>query len=67
MASDQAGRIDNGSLDALFREARTHHVWLHRPVPNDLLQELYELTKMGPTSAWCMIDGLIACIMTNRA
>jgi 3-hydroxypropanoate dehydrogenase len=44
-------RVDGGALDALFREARTHSVWLPRPVPKELLREAYDLAKMGPTSA----------------
>lgn len=44
-------RVDGEALDALFREARTHSTWLPRPVPRDLLREVYDLAKMGPTSA----------------
>ncbi|HEX3810145.1 MAG TPA: malonic semialdehyde reductase [Rhizomicrobium sp.] len=39
------------ALDQLFREARTHNVFQNRPVPEALLREAVELTKMGPTSA----------------
>src|SRR5262245_50011628 len=39
------------ALDQLFREARTHVAWLPRPVGDDVLRELYELMKWGPTSA----------------
>src|ERR1700676_446870 len=41
------------SLDILFRKARTHRAWLPKPVSNDLLRELYDLMKCGPTSANC--------------
>jgi 3-hydroxypropanoate dehydrogenase len=41
------------ALDALFRTARTQNKWLDRPVPDALLRELYDLTKMRPTSANC--------------
>jgi 3-hydroxypropanoate dehydrogenase len=37
-------------LDQLFFKARTHHHWLDKPVPLALLHQLYEATKMGPTS-----------------
>ncbi|WP_332672203.1 malonic semialdehyde reductase [Aromatoleum sp.] len=37
----------------LFREARTHNVWLDRPVSDETLLELYDLMKWGPTSANC--------------
>jgi 3-hydroxypropanoate dehydrogenase len=39
------------ALDTLFREARTHSVWLPTPVSDELLQQVYDLFKFGPTSA----------------
>jgi len=39
------------ALDQLFTQARTHHHWLARPVPDELLHRLYDLLKFGPTSA----------------
>lgn len=41
------------SLDLIFRNARTHNVWLAKDVPDALLQEVYELAKMGATAANC--------------
>jgi 3-hydroxypropanoate dehydrogenase len=38
-------------LDLLFREARTHTVWIDRSVDDDLLRQVYDLAKFGPTSA----------------
>lgn len=46
-------RIDEAALDRLFREARTHFAWQPREVPDALLQELFALVRMGPTSANC--------------
>jgi len=46
-----AERLDDRSLDALFREARTHYKWLPRPVSDETLRELYEVLKWAPTSA----------------
>jgi 3-hydroxypropanoate dehydrogenase len=43
--------LNNEALDVLFRTARTHNVWLDKPVSEDLLHQLYDLTKYGPTSA----------------
>jgi len=37
--------------DLLFREARTHSAWLDKPVSDDILRNLYDLLKWGPTSA----------------
>ena len=43
--------LNDEGLDLIFREARTHGVWLDRPVDDALLRRAYELAKMGPTSA----------------
>jgi len=39
------------ALDQLFYEARTHSTWLPEPVPVELLRKVYELARLGPTSA----------------
>lgn len=39
------------ALDQLFRAARTYNSWLDRPVSDDVLHQLYDLMKWGPTSA----------------
>jgi 3-hydroxypropanoate dehydrogenase len=38
---------------SLFTKARTHNKWLDRPVAEETLGQLYDLLKMGPTSANC--------------
>jgi 3-hydroxypropanoate dehydrogenase len=43
--------LSEEALDLLFRKARTHNVWLPRPVPDELLRRVYDLAKLGPTSA----------------
>ncbi|HMD55066.1 MAG TPA: malonic semialdehyde reductase, partial [Phycisphaerae bacterium] len=43
--------ISQEALDQLFYEARTHSTWLPEPVPVELLREVYELARLGPTSA----------------
>jgi 3-hydroxypropanoate dehydrogenase len=43
--------VSDADLDVLFREARTHNVWLDQPVDDALLRRVYDLAKMGPTSA----------------
>jgi 3-hydroxypropanoate dehydrogenase len=45
--------VEDNSLDLLFRKARSHNGWLDKPVTDDLLRQLYELMKWGPTSANC--------------
>lgn len=39
------------ALDQIFLKARTHSAWLPEPVEPALLEELYDLARMGPTSA----------------
>jgi len=39
------------AIDALLREARSHKMWLDRPVDDALLRDLYDLLKWGPTSS----------------
>jgi 3-hydroxypropanoate dehydrogenase len=43
--------LTNEDLDLIFRNARTHNVWLDKPVDDALLKQVYDLAKMGPTSA----------------
>ena len=43
--------LGDDGLDLIFRAARTHNVWLDKPVDDALLQQVYDLAKMGPTSA----------------
>jgi 3-hydroxypropanoate dehydrogenase len=43
--------LSNEGLDVIFRRARTHSVWLDKPVEDALLAQVYDLAKMGPTSA----------------
>jgi 3-hydroxypropanoate dehydrogenase len=43
--------LDDAALGQLFREARTHNGWQPKTVGEDTLRQLYDLLKMGPTSA----------------
>jgi 3-hydroxypropanoate dehydrogenase len=43
--------LSDDGLDLIFRAARTHNVWLDKPVDDALLRQVYDLAKMGPTSA----------------
>jgi 3-hydroxypropanoate dehydrogenase len=52
LGSDIVNQILNDEgLDLLFRNARTHNGWLPLPVDDALLRKVYDLAKMGPTSA----------------
>lgn len=43
--------LNEEGLDLIFRKARTHNGWQPRSVDDDLLKRVYDLAKMGPTSA----------------
>lgn len=45
--------IDDAALAQLFGAARSHNAWLDKPVPDALLQAVYEQMKWAPTSANC--------------
>lgn len=46
-------KIAEAALQQLFLSARTYNAWLPKPVSEAQLRELYDLAKMGPTSANC--------------
>lgn len=43
--------LDAAALDTLFHEAHTHNRWADEPISDETLHALYDLLKMGPTSA----------------
>lgn len=43
--------LDSAGLNQLFLEARTHNAWQDTPVPDELVHQLYDTLKFGPTSA----------------
>jgi 3-hydroxypropanoate dehydrogenase len=43
--------LSNEGQDLIFRNARSHSYWLDQPVDDALLRQVYDLAKMGPTSA----------------
>lgn len=45
--------VSDAVLDQLFLEARTINVWRDEPVSDDQLRRLYDITRMGATSANC--------------
>jgi len=45
--------INTHALDTLFNLARTHSAWLDKPVDAGILKQIYDLTKIAPTSANC--------------
>ncbi len=72
--------LDDAALDQLFRTARTFNHYRDEPVGEDKLHAIWELMKMGPTSAnqlparlvWCVSDAAkeklaAACSESNAA
>ncbi|MBS0480563.1 MAG: malonic semialdehyde reductase [Proteobacteria bacterium] len=67
--------LSDAALDQLFRTARTYNGYLDKPVSTQQLHAIWDLMKMGPTSAnqlparliWCTTDEakqkLAACSM----
>lgn len=45
--------LSDNALAQLFTEAHTHTTWLDKGIPESLISQLYDLTKLGPTSANC--------------
>lgn len=45
--------LNDQGLDLLFRNARSQNMWQDTPVSETLVRAVYDLTKMGPTSANC--------------
>ena len=43
--------LSDEALDQLFRKARTQNAWLDKPVTDDILRQIYDVMKWGPTSA----------------
>jgi 3-hydroxypropanoate dehydrogenase len=46
-----ATQLGDDGLDLLFRNARTHSYWKPEPVDDSVLRRVYDLARMGPTSA----------------
>tara|TARA_A100001035_G_scaffold26200_1_gene17550 strand:- start:482 stop:1072 length:591 start_codon:yes stop_codon:yes gene_type:complete len=45
--------FDLKNKNLIFQEARTHNDWLDKDISNDILMEIFDLMKWGPTSANC--------------
>ena len=50
---EEVSRADPATLRLILTEARTQNVWQERDVSKDTLKEIYQIMKMGPTSANC--------------
>lgn len=43
-------RLSDDAIDLILREARSHYAWTDEPVPDSLLEEIFEITINGATS-----------------
>ena len=46
----QIDHLDQPAIDLILQRARSHYAWQDRPVSEDQIKRLYEITKMGATS-----------------
>jgi nitroreductase len=58
--------LDDAALDQIFREARTYNGWLDKPVSDEQLRAVWDLMKMGPTSA-NMLPARIVWVKSSEA
>jgi len=43
--------LDDAGLDLILRTARTQNGWIDQPVTDDQLRAIYDIMRLGPTSA----------------
>ncbi len=53
--------LESAALDQLFRTARTYNGYLDKPVSPDQMTAIWDLVKMGPTSANSLPARIIWC------
>ena len=44
------GRLSDDAVDLILRDARSHYAWSDTPIPDGMLEEIYDITINGPTS-----------------
>jgi 3-hydroxypropanoate dehydrogenase len=42
--------LDADSIDLILRDARSHYAWTDKPISDEIVRELYDITISGPTS-----------------
>ena len=47
---ERVGPLDDGAIDLILRDARSHYAWTDKPVSDDMLRAIFEITINGPTS-----------------
>jgi 3-hydroxypropanoate dehydrogenase len=54
--------LSSAALDQLFRSARTANSYTSKPVSAEQREAIWDLMKMGPTSANCLPARLVWCV-----
>ena len=47
---ENKAELDDASIDLILRDARSHYAWTDKPVSEEMIRTLYEITISGPTS-----------------
>jgi len=47
---NRISRLSDDSIDLILRDARSHYAWTDKPIPEGLLEEIFDITINGPTS-----------------
>ena len=47
---DLKPHLDDASIDVILRDARSHYAWTNKPVSDEMLHTLFDITIQGPTS-----------------
>ena len=53
--------LSDRDLDTIFRQARTYYSWAETPVTRVQIQAIYDLARLGPTSANCSPARFVWC------
>ena len=43
-------RLSGDAIDLILRDARSHYAWTDKPIPDGMLEEIYDITINGATS-----------------
>ena len=43
-------RLDADSIDLILRDARSHYAWTDKPIPDGVMEEIFDITINGATS-----------------
>jgi 3-hydroxypropanoate dehydrogenase len=54
--------LNDSALDQLFREGRTYNGYTDQAISQQQLSDIWDLMKMGPTSANCLPARIIWCV-----